>query len=331
MDPASPTPDPSQPLVSIIIPCYRQAHLLPQAVDSALGQTYPHVEVLVVNDGSDDNTEEVATGYGDRIRYIHQQNRGLSGARNTGIRHAQGAYLKFLDSDDHLHPETLAWQVPQLTSAENPKTISLTAVREYLHTNPDQFVDYIPTAQNLLGDLLRGHEWGNGSGFLYPAPLVRAVDGFDERLRRAEDWNFLVRLGLLDIPIRCEPRVGAYYRIHRGTLSNDYLGTTASACRTLLWLHELCRDPSSEHHRWYGPDLRNCLHSYYRLLVFRKCEDQELLSNVESCLSELMSQFGRLPTPRAFHTATTLLGLRNAEKLRWNILKAIGRVRETVR
>ena len=81
------------PLVSVIIPCYRQAQYLREAVDSVLAQTYSPVEVIVVNDGSDDNTEEVAKSYGDRIRYVYRDNGGLSAARNTGLEHAHGEYV----------------------------------------------------------------------------------------------------------------------------------------------------------------------------------------------------------------------------------------------
>src|SRR5690349_757340 len=100
----------NDPLVSVIIPCYRQGQFLRTAIDSALAQSYPHIEVLVVNDGSDDDTETIAQSYAGRIQYLHRANGGLSAARNTGILQARGTYLKFLDADDHLHPEQIAWQ-----------------------------------------------------------------------------------------------------------------------------------------------------------------------------------------------------------------------------
>src|SRR5437868_12767968 len=102
------------PLVSIIIPCYNQAEFLSEAIDSALAQTYRPIEVLVVNDGSPDETEKVARSYGERIEYISRDNGGLSAARNTGIARARGCYLKFLDSDDQLHPAQIARQVEAL-------------------------------------------------------------------------------------------------------------------------------------------------------------------------------------------------------------------------
>jgi glycosyltransferase involved in cell wall biosynthesis len=94
-----------RPLVSVIIPCYKQAEYLAGAIDSALAQTYSPVEVVVVNDGSPDDTEKVALSYGDAIVYVGRANGGLSAARNSGIACAKGRFLKFLDADDHLHPE----------------------------------------------------------------------------------------------------------------------------------------------------------------------------------------------------------------------------------
>ena len=94
------------PLVSIIVPAYNQSHYLEAAVQSALAQTYADVEVIVVDDGSTDDTRAVAQRLTDsRVRYVYQENRGLPAARNTGIRHARGSLLSFLDSDDLFLPD----------------------------------------------------------------------------------------------------------------------------------------------------------------------------------------------------------------------------------
>src|ERR671910_1122682 len=93
-------------LVSVVIPCYNQAHFLGEAIESVLSQSYPHHEIVVVDDGSTDDTSEVASRY-DGVRLVRQENRGLAGARNTGIRHSEGDYLVFLDADDRLLPEAL--------------------------------------------------------------------------------------------------------------------------------------------------------------------------------------------------------------------------------
>ena len=94
--------------VSVIIPCFNQAHFLKEAAESALNQDYPAKEVIVVNDGSSDGTRDVAAGFGKAIIYMEQSNRGLSAARNTGIRASKGDYLCFLDSDDVLNPGSIS-------------------------------------------------------------------------------------------------------------------------------------------------------------------------------------------------------------------------------
>ena len=106
----------SNPLVSIVIPVFNGSNFLRDAIDSALAQTYPNFEILVVNDGSSDNgkTEEVALSYGDRIRYFHQPNRGVSAALNTGIREMKGEYFAWLSHDDVFLPRKLELQVRAL-------------------------------------------------------------------------------------------------------------------------------------------------------------------------------------------------------------------------
>src|SRR5919112_6190031 len=94
------------PLVTVVIPCYNQAHFLGEAIESVLSQSYRNFEIIVVDDGSTDETSEVASRY-EEVRLIRQENRGLSGARNTGIRDSQGEFLVFLDADDKLLPGAL--------------------------------------------------------------------------------------------------------------------------------------------------------------------------------------------------------------------------------
>ena len=89
--------------VSVIIPCYKQAGFLSDAIESVLAQTHPYVEIIVVDDGSPDNTSDVALSY-PGVRCIRQENQGLSAARNTGIRESTGDFLVFLDADDRLTP-----------------------------------------------------------------------------------------------------------------------------------------------------------------------------------------------------------------------------------
>lgn len=96
------------PGVSVVIPAYNYAHYLPFAINSVLRQDYPAIETIVVDDGSKDNCAEVVARYGDRVRYIRQENAGLSAARNTGIRAASHSFIAFLDADDQWRPGMLS-------------------------------------------------------------------------------------------------------------------------------------------------------------------------------------------------------------------------------
>src|SRR5262245_1301539 len=89
------------PVVSVVIPCYNQARYLGEAIASARRQTHPDIEIIVVDDGSTDDTVQVAQGY-DGVRVVSQPNKGQGAARNKGLEQATGAYIVFLDSDDRL-------------------------------------------------------------------------------------------------------------------------------------------------------------------------------------------------------------------------------------
>ena len=89
------------PLVTVVIPCYNQAHFLGEAIESVLSQSYRNFELIVVDDGSTDETSEVASRY-ERVRLFQQENQGLAGARNRGLGEAKGEYVVFLDADDRL-------------------------------------------------------------------------------------------------------------------------------------------------------------------------------------------------------------------------------------
>ena len=106
------------PKVSIVIPVYNGANYLRESIESALAQTYQNFEVLVVNDGSTDDgaTEEIALSYGDKIRYFHKENGGVSSALNLGIRHMTGDYFSWLSHDDAYEPEKLADSVALLST-----------------------------------------------------------------------------------------------------------------------------------------------------------------------------------------------------------------------
>jgi glycosyltransferase involved in cell wall biosynthesis len=96
------------PLVSVVIPAYNYAQYVAETIDSVIAQTYPAIDIIVIDDGSTDDTAAVVAAYSDKVRYIYQHNAGLSAARNTGTNHARGQYIVYLDADDKLQPTFIA-------------------------------------------------------------------------------------------------------------------------------------------------------------------------------------------------------------------------------
>ncbi len=189
----------SERLVSVVIPTYNYAHFVTGAVESALAQTYPDREVLVVDDGSTDDTRDRLAPFEGRIRYIHQANQGLSAARNTGIREARGALIAFLDSDDLWHPEKLAVQARYL--AEHPEVALLASDHLDMHTSEIGAVEWplvdgtrtIQAHAVSFEQLVIGSRFG-ACGVVARRRCFEEVGVFDETLRSAEDVDMWIRI-----------------------------------------------------------------------------------------------------------------------------------------
>jgi glycosyltransferase involved in cell wall biosynthesis len=174
------SPD-ARPLVSAVIPTYNYGRFVVEAVESALAQTYSPLEVIVVDDGSTDDTAERLQPYRDRIRYLYQPNRGLSGARNAGIRAARGEYLAFLDSDDTWKPEKTAAQM-SLAIGQAYQAVVCRTDWPKGRTEELGFEDCFFSGP------------GFGSTALMRKSLFNEVGEFDETLRSVEDRDMMLRL-----------------------------------------------------------------------------------------------------------------------------------------
>lgn len=198
------------PRVSTIIPTYNRADILDRAIDSVLGQTFEDLELIVVDDGSTDDTAELIAEYDDpRLTFIeHDENRGGSVARNTGIEHASGDYFAFLDSDDAWRPRKLELQVAELDRRSDDWVAVycdaefVTADTSLVQQAASLFVDYLggPDAPTEGGEELIKHVLADelhtsaGSTLLVRQETVDAIDGFDESFIRFQDPEFLIRI-----------------------------------------------------------------------------------------------------------------------------------------
>jgi GT2 family glycosyltransferase len=198
----------SQPLMSIIIPCYGQAQLLDRAIRSCFDSNDIPIEVIVVDDGSPDDVEGAVARFGERVRTIRKRNGGLSSARNTGLRHATGRFIKFLDADDWLMPGALTRQTDILQQI--PTAILITG---YRLTYPDvnrPVEDYYPNFSSWQSALAHGNV-APIHAFTVPSEVISAVGDFDETLANHEDYDFWLRTALLDVEVILHHKVECVY------------------------------------------------------------------------------------------------------------------------
>jgi glycosyltransferase involved in cell wall biosynthesis len=185
--------------VSVIIPTYNRAHLIGQSIESVLNQTYRAVEVIVVDDGSSDNTKDVVTKYGDRVRYIYQKNAGPSAARNNGVNNSSAEFIGFLDSDDVYLPTKLEKQVTYLNNHPDIDVVLChwSFVGEDRVTIVEE-VSEVP-ADDMLKRILLTGIWGY---FPPNVPLLRRssfvkAGGFIESLPAREEQAFWMHVALV--------------------------------------------------------------------------------------------------------------------------------------
>ena len=206
------------PEVSVIIPTYNSARYLTDAVDSVLVQSFKDYEVLVIDDGSTDDTEAIMRRYGPPVRYIDQENGGVSTARNRGIVESRGRYVAFLDADDTWLPNKLERQLGALK--ENPGYRACYSAFTLCDCDLSPLHVRRSNRQgSVVGDLLSyGNVVGTPSTVLCERSLFEAAGGFDPEMSQCADWDMWVRLAshteflYLDEPL-------ATYRQHAANMS----------------------------------------------------------------------------------------------------------------
>ncbi|HET7553672.1 MAG TPA: glycosyltransferase [Gemmatimonadaceae bacterium] len=181
------------PRVSVVIPCYAQAHLLPGALESTLAQKGASVEAVVVDDGSPDDVRAVAARY-PGVRYVHQQNQGLSAARNTGLRESTGDYVVFLDADDRLLPGAIAAGLACF--AQHPESAFVYGDFRYMSEEgaPLNRRERPPLDVDLYGGMLVRNHVEMISTALFRRSVLDREGAFDTTLRSAEDYDLLLRI-----------------------------------------------------------------------------------------------------------------------------------------
>jgi hypothetical protein len=213
------------PLFSVIIPTYNRAALLREALDTVFAQTFTDYEVIVVDDGSTDETTSVVSRYGGRIRFFKQQNQGPGAARNLGIANARGKYIAFLDSDDIWCPWTL--QVYQRVIAEHGEPFFIAGRSLPLRgASQPTASDKCPPLEaewfaNFLEASKEASAFAGTPGLAVRTDIVREAAGFAGSFINGEDQDFCLRLGVVPGFVQIENPPVFLHRTHPGHVSGD--------------------------------------------------------------------------------------------------------------
>ncbi len=258
--------------VSVIIPLYNQKEYIGKAIDSILQQTHSDIEIIVVNDGSTDNPSPELKRYTQDIVLINQENRGLAGARNTGILNSSGEYIQFLDADDFLHQDKIRLQLDFLTDMN--ARISYCEVVQYNDDTGNTSLRFIGELQDVFPSLY--NTW-----FPYPLPIHSLLfrkdifseyGHFPEDLKAAEDRCFLSILSLKGVKFHYFPFIGGYRRQHSHNMNMNRLHIYQNM---INYYHRINAIEIAEHYinkqfGYTGPEmmLANLTNMYFKDIIY---------------------------------------------------------------
>jgi glycosyltransferase involved in cell wall biosynthesis len=206
---------PWEPLISCIVPVFNGERFLGEALDSIFSQTWRPIEVIVIDDGSTDRTQEVIARYAGQLTSISQQNAGPAAARNRGLNLARGKFIAFLDADDFWHPQKLGRQMARF-KARPELEMCITHIENFWEKGREEEAQRL-SAQN--------HPFaGEHLGYGCPVLLARRgvfdkVGGFDESMRQGEDTDWFARTEEQEIVREILPDVLVYRRMHNANLT----------------------------------------------------------------------------------------------------------------
>jgi glycosyltransferase involved in cell wall biosynthesis len=203
--------------VSVVIPTYNYGRFITDAIRSVLDQTRPPAEIIVVDDGSTDETRAVVNSFADEVRYIHQNNAGICAARNRGVSESTSELIAFLDADDIWEPTNLEKQVSRFEGDESIGLVHC-AMREFDDETGETTRFHLEGGEDGVADNLLLWEGpviaGPGGGVTVSRKAFDQVGGFDTRMKVGEDWDFCYRVArLFKVAFVAEPLIN--YRNHK--------------------------------------------------------------------------------------------------------------------
>ena len=191
-----------KPLISVVIPVFNCEKYVGKCLNSVIEQTFQDFEIIIIDDGSTDNTHDLCLRYVDlhseQIRYFRQENRGPASARNRGIRLSQGKYLSFLDADDYWDENFLEIMLKELESSQSDIVVCYNYRLEFRNNilvkkDIETWIDKIDVSGNLHKQFLKEDLIGGPSRILCKKSIMDDIGGYDERLWMGEEWDLWIR------------------------------------------------------------------------------------------------------------------------------------------
>jgi hypothetical protein len=268
-------------LVSIIVPCYNQAHFLDEALQSVLNQSYIYWECIIVNDGSPDNTEDKAKEWcakDKRFRYLYKKNGGLSSARNAGIKISKGTYILPLDSDDILHEDFLVKTVPVLQNDSSLAIVS--CYSKFFKDDISNIVYELKPKGTTHEYLLYVNQLSATS--LYRKECWESVGGYDETMKNGfEDWEFWIAITKRGWTYKIVDEFLFYYRKSKKSMLVDTINNHAESNREYIY---------KKHKEVYIKDFENCMTVLFYELRTHRASEMKIKSSLEYKIGKIITK-----------------------------------------
>lgn len=268
-------------LVSIIVPCYNQAHFLNESLSSVLKQSYPNWECIIINDGSTDNTEQAALSWtkkDTRFKYVKQENKGLSSARNSGIKTSLGDYILPLDADDIIREDFLDKTVPELIENDDLAIVSCNS--KFFEGDITNIINELKPKGNTYHYLLYVNQLVATS--LYRKKCWEQVGGYDEQMKTGfEDWEFWIAITKQGWEYKVVEDFLFYYRKAKKSMLVDTINNHFESNKEYIF---------KKHNDLYIDDFDNCMTVLFHQLKTYRASETKMKKSLEYKVGKLITK-----------------------------------------
>ena len=269
----------NKPVVSIIVPCYNHAQYLSEALQSVFHQTYEYWECIIVNDGSPDNTKEIAALWvskDERFKYIEKENGGLSSARNAGIAKSVGEYILPLDADDYIHNDFLTKLVPELVQDDSLAIIS--CYSKFFENNLETITYELKPNGTTYHYLLFVNQLIATS--LYRKKCWEVVGGYDENMKKGfEDWEFWIAITKQGWKYKVVELFLFYYRKSKKSMLVDTINNHSEINREYIY---------KKHSEIYIENFDNCITVLFHQLKTNRASEMKIKNSIEYKIAKII-------------------------------------------